>query len=468
MFLSKFNLYSDSYKFILAAEKIGRRMDFKPFRLGPNGMIYSELQETLFFKWLYPVLIAALKTFGIESFTAAHLISFTCGLLAIPAIFLLIKEFYNTKGAKANNRIAVITLSVLLFSGSRLLWSSIIVSDTLNLLLITLFLWILLGERVSISGLLLALAIFNKPENIILIIPALITFKKSSELRELSGIPKSKFSTRIAAKFLLATTLPLIFLYSMIFIIIRPDPLSIIKPALNQITYPRFLISTLGIDGLTILAGVSGLIALIIKKNRKGVVIALSALLLAIIYYIHNPYQERYLVALLPMLCVGADYSINWIYDLLIKRAGRSWLISAGFVLILLSLGTFQLKTAFNSLPKMDYEQELALKVKAIAANTLPPEEKPTLITQRVEPYYLFTRFSTHKFLNPRPHIPHIPQPKIVIIDEGVRLARPEVAEYFETNYPNQKIAEIPTESEFRTTTKKYKPQKPVELYLIP
>jgi len=417
--VNNFNQYPDSYKFLMTA------------RFFIEGTAYEAIQTSLFYKWLYPAIIAVLtKVSGLNLMTSAHLIAQTSGLLAVLLTGIIVTKLFKSW------RLGIIASLLLLMSGARLYWSSIINPEPLNLLLEAVIVFLAMTKpNPFLLGGVLTLAMLNKPEDIIWLFPV-VFFTKDK-------------------KVLLATLGLVTIAYLTIWVAIKPNPLSIATGSvaltnLQTLLTNNFIVSNFKTDFVLLLLGLPGLVYLTIKERRLGIFLGLLFLGPLLVYLMFNLTLEKYLVNLLLPLTIGASYLIS-------RPRIRPVLVGA----ILTSLLIWQTVNFVRAdLPRLDYEQDSAKTIQAFLASRR--DVKPTtLVTARFEPYELATNITgSEPSKDVRPNT-------LAIIDEATRLRFPDFTNQVLMNPKMKQLTTFNPTGDFILSGAKYNPTKPVAVFYL-
>jgi|GEM_PF-3269228 len=181
--LSPFKIYPDSFQNLVVAQNILTYQSVVGF-LGPQGMLYPD-----FFMWTrtaYALLILVANFFTHDMTIAAQIISLAAGILAIPITYLFVKKIFN----KTSYALAGSLLIALSYNHT--VWSGFIMTETVSVLFMLLFLWKFFGGLTTnntsrnnlfqdfLTGMLFAIAVMARYEYIILILSVIfLTVRKS-------------------------------------------------------------------------------------------------------------------------------------------------------------------------------------------------------------------------------------------------------------------------------------------------
>ncbi len=456
---NNFNQYPDSYKFLMTA------------RFLLEGVPYEAIKTSLFYKWLYPVAIAILaKAGGFDLTVSAHLITQISGLLAVALAGLIVTKLLKSW------RLGMIAGILLLFSGARLYWSSVINPEPLNLLLEALIILLVVARpNPYLLGLMITTAILNKPENIIWLFPIFFFAKDKKVLLTTLGLTITAYLT--------------------IWLTIKPNPFSIATGSvaltnLQTLLTSNFIVSNFKTDFVLIGLGIPGLVYLTIKERRLGTFLSLMFVGPFLVYLLFNLTLEKYLVNLLLPLTIGATFLIfrlcchpsTLCHPVLDTGSTRMldprfhgddnghrddtrmnkqvWQTVFGILLtILLVWQTANFVQA--DLPRFaDYEQNSALKLQTFLKSRV--DIKPiALITARFEPYELATNIPGFEPTS------DIPRNTLIIIDEAMRLRFPDITNQVLTNSKMQRLATFNPTGDFILSGAKYNPTKPVAVFYL-
>jgi 4-amino-4-deoxy-L-arabinose transferase-like glycosyltransferase len=363
--LSSYLIYPDSYQNLVVADNL-RHSGQLTAQLGRGGMVYPQ-----FFAWthpLYPLLILLVGATGLSLITSAHLVAVAAGTATILAAYGLVASVLQSR------RAGLAAAVLLAISYDRAIWGGFVLTEPLNLLMVTLALWQLWRRRQTTStwlkpqdlfgrtflsgdfltGLLLAAAILTRYENALIVLPALLW---SSAPR-----PAGRRVAAIAATTAIFTLVPLAILHpwggswSQWWAQTWPQlsgylPLAVaaVSVALlitaasfsdlfTRLTWKRWAPRTtsaglllaaiillihphayLGLwefcthDPLIAILALAGFITMLRHPRQQSAAAfaLLTATLLAAVYYHTNPTMDRYLAHLLPLLIIPAAAALG-------------------------------------------------------------------------------------------------------------------------------------------------------------
>lgn len=180
--ISPFKFYPDAYQSLIVAENIETYHNVLGY-LGSQGMTYP-----IFFMWTrpgYPLLIDLFNIFTNDPTLSAQTISFVAGSGGILLAFFCIKNFFNS------STYGLAGALLLALSFNHTLWSGFIMTETLGIFLLLLFLWsffsnlskkaALANKHDFLTGILFAGAIMTRYEYVILLFPIIfLTVQKSN------------------------------------------------------------------------------------------------------------------------------------------------------------------------------------------------------------------------------------------------------------------------------------------------
>lgn len=507
--VSPYKIYPDSYQSLLVADNLlhAHRLTAA---LGPHGMIYPEV-----FGWtrpLYPALIAMLTATGFTLTAAAQTIAVAAGLLAIPAVFAA------TNVVLRSRRAGLIAAGLLAISYSHAIWGGFILTEPLEILVVTLAIWQLWRRRPAstttgikpdsqdiLTGLVFALAILTRYENALLLIPALIWCAPRPNPKRAATIGLTAIVITAAVLLLLQpisgglnTLWPQLASYAPVItggvsiallaiaaaysgllattsrrrIAGRVASILLILAALALDLYHQLylgvwefaardpLISILALFGLVLMLTTRAL-----QSTAAFIILACGLLLAA--YYQTNPTMDRYASHLVPLLLIPAGYAV--IRILRFPRRPRS------LVLVTLAAeAVLQLALTSNGLHYQDagvwfqpgYEEQNAQRVAAV---TKPGD---LIIAATPEPYYLATGTSIQGVATSQPYLSlrNLPanQSVIIIQDQALRDRAPQFSAKITNKLSAFRVTTFNNPTPFRTVTSIELGLKPVMVYKLP
>ncbi len=479
--LSPYLFYPDSYVQIIVAHNIS---DYGSVigLLGDKGMLYPD-----FFGWTRPVYPLLILLFGFifqNTILVAKYISFFAGVLTIPLAFLFISKALKSKTT------GVIASILLCISYNHAIWGGFVLSDTVGVFFLTLFLYFLFkyldlesnfGEYADLTaGALFAVAVLSRYEYFI-ILPAVIYlfWAKSLSLKQL-GIKILNFTGGGALVFSIA------------YYFLSPFSIDSSRSAeqiggfvsslggLDLTAIKGFVIS----DPIIAIAGLLGLVWMLnAKEDRTLATFTLFSIIpLELLYYQTNPEMQRYFVHLLPFLIIPASYAISQAYTYIVGLPSAKKSIIALFFII--GLGA-QLYYTYIGLHGKDqelwftqgYEEKASEAVnKSIEATT---DRDHILIASFPEPYYLFTKFSIQSIADSFPFVfisPEYDTKYVYIVeDEGMRKIFPNFTEFLETalrskvqaGVEGREITTLPVDAIYRYRTEIQPVSLPIVIYKL-
>ena len=477
--LSKFNIYPDSYVFLLMTKNI---VELSPVgSLGPNGM-FNELQFGWITRLAYPLLIIPLNAISHNLEFSARTVSIVLAVLSIPLIFLLVTKLFDSR------RMGIVASFLLAISFTHVAWSGFVMAETTAIFFILLSLvFTVYGiKRASfdfgnfydvLAGIFAALAIITRPEYFFLVLPILFLLTVDSKhywgrvltflsslfslltiisvatyfMREqLSALPKviPSYSALIIASTVL---LLLITVLTRKKIGGRQKTLSVLKTIAAFFTLSLFVYVYLQLifgekifpywsktltatrifaqyDFLIVILGALGIVYLLFDKKYShiGFFALLYIMPLAVLYNQVNPLSYRYSVHHLPVLIIAGSFLIINLADLIKRKLQNaspkiSSPIVSFVILLAVFVSLFQIKISADSMtgwiPEISYEKKAAMKVAKIMEDKNIPKDT-VLITFFVEPYYIYTNKSTGSVYLEYPYIPlkDFPSSKPILI----------------------------------------------------
>lgn len=488
-----FLLYPDSYRYLWQAESIRTN---QPLALEQGN-----------FHLGYSFLTAVASIFIKKVEDAAHFVSFTTGVLAIPLIYFLAKEIFFSK------KIGILASLFLAGSFNHSAWSGFVLAET-SAIFFLLLAWVLLKLKKPFwAGLAQAMSIACRIEYVLLALPTLVFFLISKKTHRQTlyylsglGLPLLIFILTIRPEvsliknvlFFRSATIACLILS--VFCFLRPKnwltkiaqliPLSLLAYSILLIPFraTNYLLSwDLRIlkawgdfalsDPLLVFLGLAGLALVISEKPRVGFFFFASTLPLFLLYQQANPVMHRYLVHLVPILAISAGYFTVKVYQwsrLTAKRV-RPIIFNPAFSLaICLFVFGLLLPIKFVSAnwhPEENYEQLAAYRVeKIIQKHNL--EETTILITFSVAPYAFYTKLPVLRIAQTNPFIkPDSLEEKelaLVVVDEAVRDQRPEFTLFAMKNLEPFLIEKSFINAPYLYSNYQYYPEKQVRIYLLP
>lgn len=520
--ITKFNIYSDSYEFMLAAKNLAKHHALDG-TLGESGMYWGPLfyNRIGFAYFLTPFYLI---TKNLEN--AAHLLSFLAGILAIPAIYLAAVQIFKKR------EIGLIAALLLAVSFSYVMLSGFIMANTLVILFIILTLLCFFKAQEDdkqswyiLAGLLFGLTCFLRTE-ILITLPTFLIFILITKNHYWPKIISFFISFLITFNFLLLT---LYFLLSNffcwwqqqgsylqnfrsrilpIFLIIilisgtlaylvktrkkwfLPKPLNLytllVLVSILIVLATPLLVSriynwsatwfSLRTDFLLIIAGISGLILLFKKDFTKALFSYLFLFPLLLVYFAFGGGIDfRHLNLITPLLAFLAAF---FIWQTLVKL--RIWLdkkkeINYKFSLIsiLLILGLIFYSQIYQDIKPwhspISYEKEIGLSLKKIIE-----EEKISpdaiLVSSFPEAHYLYTGLSTWEPRKEKPFLAKdISDDKkiLLVIDEGVRDRYPNLAEIADNKLQQYALKSILSTVKYQYGQKSWLPKRLTTAYFL-
>lgn len=523
--LSPFKFYPDAYQNLIVAQNMS--IYHSVFgRLGEAGMFYP-----YFFMWTRPIyagLINIVNFLTQDPSTSALVISLICGILAIPASFLLIKKVFSSSSA------GLIGALLTAISFNSIVWGGFIYTESLGVLLVLLLLWRLfngLGDKSIwadqndfLIGSLLTLAIFTRYEYLVLIIPLVFMVLQKNPFPERKLI-NIFTSSAFLASIILNQYFPISEIAGLIFmqlqdllvlggIFLIGAVFFLVLKKMNKLKLEKFrnfnllitgffwvlavflvlqslpgnpagflfndLAATRNFFGTDFLLGAAGVvgITLMLKKSPDYSVIyfvLISIFLLFPIYYKINPTMQRYITHLLPFLLIPASFAgwkiLNLIQKNIQSNKYRALLISA---LVLLGLQTFVSLRGIRywhdgSWFRISYEEKSA----RILKGKLPAGSDNLLISSLPEAYYFHTNRSTQSILE-NDQFPFLSiDPALdsrgvyIIADMGMSDVFPNFDNFLNSNLEDRKISEYWVNENYRFSSRLVEENRPVRIYEI-
>ncbi len=498
---TSFLLYPDSYRYLWQAEGLFKDQSVA-LEQGNTHLGYSFLSA-----------ITGFFTKNIES--AARSVSFAAGVLAIPLIYLLAQEIFQSK------KIGILASLFLASSFNHSVWSGFILSETAAIFFLLLA-WVLLKkEKPFWAGLAQVVSISCRVEYALLVLPALAFFL----FRRLQGDFDRREIFTYFFTYFLGLGLPFLILVRItdidgfFFKNGFPYPLAIIlcfflsalcfsksKGWLIKIAqlapfallaYSVFLIpfrATNNLlpwdirvlkgwgdfmlsDPLLVLLGLAGLSLVISKKPRVGFFFLASTMPLFLVYQQANPIMHRYLVHFTPILALSAGYFtvkfFQWLHSTS-KRIRPVFFNPAFSLIICFFLFGFLLPIKLVSAdwhPEENYERLVAYRVeKIIQSRNL--KETTVLVTFSVAPYAFYTKLPVLRIAKTNSFIEtdllNEKESVLVVVDEAVRDQRPEFVQWAEENLESFLIEKSFINLLYFYADYSYYPERSMDVYLLP
>lgn len=513
--LSSFKIYPDSYQNLIVAENI-QIYGSVVGTLGPDGVVYPP-----FFMWSRPVYALLINTFSWTTFPSdliAQYVAYIAGLAAIPLSFFVVWNIFR------NALFGVAAASLLAFSFNHTVWSGFIMTETIGVFFILLFLWsfsnaiskpVQFGTFSSIlSGALFAIATMTRYEYLILIIPiTLFIFLMSKTPKPMlsnfligSGIVFLMFALTlfpldsvvpiiltqmhdllirfgIAAitfaivvilykrapsryKTMLMQKLPRSVSFMLIAIALLLTVQSVFRQIIPFYTDLSFIRGFAGHDVLISAFAMYGWLLLLSEKRHHAFAYCtiLACILLAITYHRVNPDMERYMTHLIPFLLLPASYGLV----MALRQKNKGKIIFATVFLL-----GIQISISYNGLRYLNdpswytksYEENAAEQI----ANDI--SENDILLVSLPEPYFYETGITTHS-VNDTPPFIYIPKTLddrtvYIIQDMATKDYFPTFNKFIDTNLQQFKSKEFQITTPYHTTNKSLKPSNPINVYKI-
>lgn len=512
--ISDYLIYPDSYQSILVAKNLMDGYGLVGL-LGYDGMMYPDT-----FWWtrpLYSLFIVTGSFFESDLIRSAGFISLAAGVLAIPLMYVLLKQIYS-------DRLAAVAGSILItVSGSHVIWSGFVLTETTSVALALGYLYALfrftgkttyLGDpKLLFVGFLLALTVLARYEYIALLVPTvyLLLFRQHKPsiiliniiasftfiiIFTLFYIGKLPFSmvalisqTSSYAILVAITMLSIYLIYrfknisfdehtaqrsklkNTLTILVMLLVLMLAGALSSAIDFSAF-VDFISKDFLIMLFFVIGVYALYEKKTEIHILYfcLLSILILIPIYYQVNPDMFRYWTHLLPYLVIPASYGVAHTLRRLSSPSKYRLVIfiTLSGILLLQTLVSFQGLKGFKGglWHTQGYEQ--------IAASTLVNnfEKNDMLLVSMPEPYYLFTDIPTHSISLSYPYIANLNRlqgkQKITIVsDMGMKTYFPEFYDFLEREMDPYLLEEYYINQPFRIQNQIINEYVPVKIYSV-
>jgi len=519
--ISPFKVYPDSYQSLIVAKNITDYHNVVGY-LGIKGMLYPD-----FFSWTrpgYPLLIDLITYFTKNMTLAAQIITFTTGIAAIPLVFLFMKKLWNT------NSYGLAGAFLLALSFNHTLWGGFIMTETVGVFLMLLFLFCLLAtleKKTSflknfITGVIFSLAILTRYEYVITILPVcFILFQMAKNpWRKISGILSGALLSGafialqlfpIQASFsaislqlqdMTKTIILSINIFIALCITIRLLPKTYKKNTFNYIykillgflwilaflllgqlafgenfpflrTNPSFVRNFVQQDLLISICSLIGLTLFIFKKKLKifGLFVFLCLILLTIIYYRVNPDMDRYITHLIPFLLIPASYGLTQVISFIkSKRNFRAMSV----LTILLLVTMFQTIKTYSGMRydqnpswyHISYEEKAAIMIRHYVRN-----DKPLLVVSLPEPYFYINNLSTQSITDTPPFI-YIDnslnhEQILLVVDMGMYEIFPNFTKFATNNLQQYKIVQFFVHEKYHYSYKIYDEIHPVSIYKL-
>lgn len=518
--LTEFNIYSDSYEFLLTVKNLYESGNLDGF-LGEGGeyfgpLFYNRIGFAFFLAPLY------FLTHNLE--LSAHLLAFISGLLFLPLVYLLGAKIFNRK-------VGLLAALFISISFSNVMLSGFIMANTLVVLFTTLTLYVFFlayeqdaKEWYLLAGVLFGITLFLRIE-ILVTLPAFLLVLILSKQKA----TKKSLTFSISAFFIYALFFFVSFLliqeknlwleeqavffeslfglfWSFVFVIVAIFFLLIYllikykKWVKKQSTLVYFLaivfslivvllvplfwgqelrwnISwfTFKVDFVLIVFGLLGMPLVLKKDYVLGLFFYFFAMpLLAVYFLFGGSIDFRHFIFLTPILgLVGAYfifYSLSWFYDMAKKMQKpivslASIVFSLGLI-FLLSLELYKdLKPWHES---KSFEKEIAQGIK----ETIQSEKieiKTALLGTFPEAYYFYTGIPTKdlkeiaRFRQNLDSFDSI----LVVIDVSARSQLPNYSLNIEGKLISYRLKSIPSTVKYRKGNVSYFPKKLTNVYYL-
>ena len=506
--ISPLKIYPDSYQNILVAENIRNYQNVVGY-LGKEGMLYPP-----FVMWSRPVFPLLINLFGIFTknyIKTAQVISLFSGILAIPLTYFFIKKIFSSTKA------AIFGSMLLALSFNHTVWGGFILTETLGVLALTLFLLSLFYNLENksafanikdiITGILFSLAVFTRYEYFIFIIPTifLIIQNKITPAAKLLNITLSFFllsaffliqlfpiKSTISASLeqlpriltaggiiLLITFFAILILKKiqknhekkLIFILIFIIVVSAAYLVLQIIFKFSFLNKELsGIreffktDFLLAIFFFIGIIQFLNSQKSKllGYFVLLSIITLAPFYYLVNPEMQRYYTHLIPIFLIPSSYALA-------KLNTKKYAYLFVVIILVISQIFITYEGIRNWKNKAWFEVSYEEKAAKLIDSRIKKNENTILIVSLPEPYYLYTKIPTQSISDSYPHV-FIDESSdsheiFIIQDMGMHYVFPNFSNFLDRNMQQYKIDEFYIKNNFAYGPYILEEKYPINIY---
>ncbi len=502
--ITEYLLYSDSYQSLIVAQNLQSGQGL----IGTMGALGSEYPQ--YFGWtrpLLPLLINATSSlFNIEPVTAGRLIAFVCGIIIVPATYWAVYSVYK------NQRVALCGLTLSALSFSLVMWSGILLTETLSILLQLLIIvslaYYVRGDRkwLLLTGILLGLAVATRYEYIVLALPLLLCIKRLQD----TPLFCAGFAATAAVIYMLVMPLAIspayvlsastelllqvikVLIAGLIAYIIWQTSGTKIKKIVNRAKAPEYRIIRaivtfllfIGVviyirhalpglqkfvsdDILLVFCTFFGVIALN-WRNRYALSGLLAAVLLASMYTLVNEKMERYWSHLIPLMLICGSYGIYTAAQQIKQHSYRTaWFASIGFWIIVQFSNSFVGFTARSDVwQQQGYEQVAAQRIQPYVAQT------DVLVVSMPEPYRLYNKnISVRTLYRQAPYLKTRDLSNTdtitIINDAGMKRYFPEFYEHIEQHAQKYLVAELSISEPLRVIDEVYEKPVAASVYTI-
>lgn len=518
--ITQYNIYSDSYEFMLVAKNLVDNFSFDGL-LGKGGMYWGPL---FYNRVGYGLFIAPIYWLTKNLELSSHLLSFLSGFLSIILIYFIAQKIF------ANQEIGFLSSLFLAVSFSNVVLSGFIMANTLIILFLIIFLgfffyslktknpsWFLL------PGFFLAFLSFLRIETIIVIFPALIFLSFKNQPKKIRNFFIALFLTSIFLflsffLFLSSPQLwwqnyqiylvknlnhysPLILFFSVfyffliIFLKKRKEILEnrsylfyfalVFFSLLTVFLLPWFVYQkinweiswfTFKKDYLIIILGFWGLVLLLKKRFDLGLFCYLSLFSLLPVYFLFGQGLDfRHFSLTTPFLIITASFGTKVILEKLKAwlsfKEGWIYRLYLGSILGIIGLlfygQIYQIIQLWH--PHISYEKEIGLSLK----KTIEEENIPSntfLLSAYPEAHYLYTGLPTWEEKKEKPFIDtqiSDEQKILVLVDEATRNNYPDLAHLMEEKFKRNSLKYIFTTVQYQYGNRVWWPKRLATVYYL-
>jgi len=518
--ITQYNIYSDSYEFMLVAKNLVERFSLDG-PLGKNGMYWGPL---FYNRVGYGLFIAPIYWITKNLELSGHLLSFLSGLLSIILIYFITQKIFT------NQEISFLSSLFLAISFSNVALAGFIMANSLIILFLIIFLgfffYSLKAKNPSwflISGFLLAFLSFLRIETAIIIFPALIFLSLKNQPKKIRNFLLAFFLAFIlfALFFYLFLSHPqiwwqnyqiylvknlnryaplilfflIIYFFLIIFLKKRKNILEnrsylfyfalVFFSLLITFFLPWFIYQkinweiswfTFKKDYLIIILGFWGLIILLKKKFDLGLFFYLSLSSLLPIYFLFGQGLDfRHFSLLTPFLIITASFGTKAILEKLKAwlafKEGWAYRLHLGIILGIIGLlfygQIYQVIQLWH--PHISYEKEIGLSLKKIIEEENIPANT-FLLSAYPEAHYLYTGLSTWEEKKENPFIDNQisdEQKILVLVDEATRNNYPDLAHLMEEKFKRNSLKYIFTTVQYQYGNRSWWPKRLATVYYL-